>query len=92
MRERCVGLGVCVLCCVVLPQAAQGAGGLRGAKKHTIYREIQKFKALKRIKHAEYIPGRVLYFYMSMGVNGGSFPPSLIRAFFLRSSGSSAFQ
>ena len=54
MRERCVGLGVCVLCCVVLPQAAQGAeGGLRGAKKHTIYRERQKFKALERIKHAE---------------------------------------
>ena len=93
MRERCVGLGVCVLCCVVLPQAAQGAeGGLRGAKKHTIYREIQKFKALKRIKHAEYITDRILYIYMSMGVKGGSFPPSLIRAFFLRSSGSSAFQ
>ena len=54
MRERCVGLGVCVLCCVVLPQAAQRAeGGLRGAKKHTIYRERQKFKALERIKHAE---------------------------------------
>ena len=84
MRERCVGLGVCVLCCVVLPQAAQGAegGGARGAKKHTIYREIQKFKALKRIKHAEYIPDRVLYVYMSMGVKGGSFPPSL-GAFFL---------
>ena len=80
-------LGVCVLCCVVLPQAAQRAeGGLRGAKKHTIYREIQKFKALKRIKHAEYIPGRVLYVYMSMGVKGGSFPlrPRAARAVLLR--------
>ena len=79
MRERCVGLGVCmcfaVLCC---PRQHRGQrGGLRGAKKHTIYREIQKFKALKRIKHAEYIPDRVLYVYMSMGVKGGSFPPSL---------------
>ena len=73
-----------VLCC---PRQHRGrGGGLREAKKHTIYRDIQKFKALKRIKHAEYIPGRVLYFYMSMGVNGGSFPLSL-RAFFLRSSG-----
>ena len=74
-----------VLCCLRQHRGQRG-GGLRGAKKHTIYREIQKFKALKRIKHAEYIPGRVLYFYMSMGVNGDSFPLSL-RAFFLRSSG-----
>ena len=26
-------------------------GGLGGAKKHTIYREIQKFKPPKRSKH-----------------------------------------
>ena len=86
-REVCWAWCVCALLCCVAPGSTGGrGGGLRGAKKHTIYREIQKFKALKRIKHAEYIPDRVLYVYMSMGVKGGSFPLSL-RALFLRSSG-----
>ena len=77
-REVCWAWCVCaLLCCVASGSTGGRGGGLRGAKKHTIYREIQKFKALKRIKHAEYIPDRVLYVYMSMGVKGGSFPPSL---------------
>ena len=40
----CSGLVLVVVCV---------GGGLGGAKKHTIYRERQKFKALERIKLAE---------------------------------------
>ena len=74
-----------VLCC---PRQHRGQrGGSEGQKSTLVYTgKYKNLRPLKRIKHAQYIPDRVLYVYISMGVKGGSFPPSL-GAFFLRSSG-----
>ena len=46
MRERAVGLGVCVLCCdIVLPQAAQRGASER--QKSTLY--IGKYRNLRSL-------------------------------------------
>ena len=54
MRERFVGLGVSVLCCVVLPQAAQRTGGQGGVgsegQKSTLY--TGKYKNLSPLNAA----------------------------------------
>ena len=67
-----MGLGVCVLCCVVLPQVAQGAGGGGGAHqrgKKAIY--IEKFGNLRPLNAANTRANHqkgFLCVFMSMGV------------------------
>ena len=66
-----MGLGVCVLCCVVLPQVAQRAGGGGGAQrgKKAIY--IGKYGNLRPLNAANTRGNHqkgFLCVFMSMGV------------------------
>ena len=66
-----MGLGVCVLCCVVLPQVAQGAGGEGGLIREAKALYIEKFGNLRPLNAANTWGNHqkgFLCVFMSMGV------------------------
>ena len=76
MRERAVGLGVCVLCCeIVLPQAAQRGASER--QKSTLY--IGKYRNLRSLNavntQGNYQKGFCAFVACHWAFRGGSFPP-----------------
>ena len=66
-----MGLGVCVLCCVVLPQVAQRAGGGGGAEerqKGNMYRKFGNLRPLNAANTRGNHQKGFLCVFMSMGV------------------------